>query len=203
MISRMRARYQEGGFLGLLEAALVHTPGVHYCILYAIYRLDFRDKARTMDNHHSLTVKKVTDANGFPDLACVQDKPDRFRERIARGDFAYLALRDGAPAGYMWICTSPTVNEERYGFPIMVRATDVYGYDYFVLPSFRGQGVLAALHAGVLKDCGSNETKHAVMIIIEASNRRSIKACRRIGFRRHTRHCAVSVFGYKREIQFK
>lgn len=85
----------------------------------------------------------------------------------------------------------------------MVRATDLYGHDYFIVPDFRAHGVLAAMHSAAIKHYARDQMKNAIMIIIEASNRRSIRACTRIGFRLRSRHCAISAFGYKRVVQLK
>lgn len=118
MISQLRSRYREGGLLGLIEAAVIRARGANYCVVYGTYRLDFLRMPVATEDPHGLSMTRIDTTTGLGDLVDIQDKPDRFRERLARGDTAFLAFIGNEPAGYMWTCTSPDVFEESYEYRI-------------------------------------------------------------------------------------
>lgn len=202
-IAKFRSRLHEGGWAGIFDAFVHRLPGVRYCVLYSIYRLPFQACPGPELADPGLVVTRVDDVEGLPLLVDVQDKTSRFVERLRRGDVAYVASVEGRPVGYVWLQVTTAHVEERFGFTIRLQHGDVYDFDSFVCPEFRGRGILRTLHIRLVEDLRARSGHLALAAIIELHNKRSIRAYSFLGFRRAETHCAFMVLGRARSLRIR
>jgi GNAT superfamily N-acetyltransferase len=105
----------------------------------------------------------------------------RIEERIARGDECFVARHDGRI-----VCVSWAARGEHFMRPLHYRyaigSSEVYLYDGFTVPTFRGRAIAPALGVHVLERlAGAGVTR--VTIAVEPGNVANLRARAKTGFR--------------------
>jgi len=116
---------------------------------------------------------------------------DLYRRRFQRGHFCVLAQVGHKGAGFVWGQLGGPHIEERYGFEIGVRPDEVFYYDLYIRPEYRGLGVVEELIYALSvhsREIGAL----ALVAIVELQNRRSIAVHKRLGMKCGRTHYFVS-----------
>ena len=200
MIGKLRTKIHEGGLIGLVVILLNRLPGVAYFLVWSVYRLPL-DAEFSSSEGEDLQVSFHGGPEGIDSFLAVRDKRERFQTRLEHGTIGALAKFRGTPVGYVWLQLTSDPVEERHGFTIKVESTDVYDFDSYVRSDYRGRGVLRVLHREIARRYTQAPDKTHLAAIIEAPNRRSIRAYEYMGFRKGTTHCAFKAFGSERVLR--
>lgn len=83
-------------------------------------------------------------------------KPEEIEHRLERGDSVAIAWADRRAVGYAWSAYSALAMSE-IGATVHVGSSDIVGYDGYVTPRRRGQGILPLLDAAQIDaavECG-------------------------------------------------
>lgn len=112
-------------------------------------------------------------------------QPDRRREhielRMSTGDLCFAARHGGALASTTWACRSKHWVPDLH-FMWQVAPREVYLYDSYTDPRFRGRGIATALDAHVLRYFLGLDVDRA-LTAIAPENTASIRSKTKVGFR--------------------
>lgn len=183
MLGRIRAKYKESGFQGILLAIVSRLPGIRAVCAYYVYRMPFSGlicKELPIEN----LIVVLADERAIEDLSKIQDKPGIFRERFQLGHHCFMAYMDGEPAAYLWWHCGTHHVEQRYSFHVPITDTQVFYYDSYTIPEKRKLGITRRLLTAIAEYKFSDCYKNEIVAIIETSNLTSLKAHEKIGFQR-------------------
>lgn len=101
-------------------------------------------------------------------------------ERLRDGQACAIAHHETEVVAYCWLaCTPVWVGE--IGHAVVPGPEDVYIYDAYTMPGWRGRGLFSAMIAPLLALARSRRRKRA-LIFVDAGNRASRRAIERAGF---------------------
>jgi len=106
--------------------------------------------------------------------------PSVVRRRFARGEVCFAWRRGSQLLSYIWVAFSPEGVEEILQI-IRPRGDEIYLFDAFTAPAFRGLGLYAALLSAVLQHYHHHGIKRA-LIFTTRENVGSRRGIRRAGF---------------------
>jgi GNAT superfamily N-acetyltransferase len=114
---------------------------------------------------------------------CRQYPHKKFHERLRRpGQLCYIALRANQIAGYAWV-TRTDIYVEEISCMYPVAPGEIFIYDCFVDPLFRGAGIYPAMLGFIIEDGQQQNTKlKNVGIAASALNQASIRGILKAGF---------------------
>lgn len=115
-------------------------------------------------------------------MAKCRNFPERLPERFAASEYCVVGINDGKVIGYEWFCDKPCRIEERYGYAVEIPSDAIYGYDAFVLPTYRRAGVWKSFHARFLQDLLATLGRNRVIVMVDQNNSVSMKAHLRLGY---------------------
>ena len=101
--------------------------------------------------------------------------------RLEKGDKIFIAKHNGNPVAYLFAATSKTYIGEIDDW-LIVNGREVYLYDAFTAPEFRGKRIYPRLITEASDYFKNKSCKHA-MIFSAARNITSIKGIERCGFK--------------------
>ncbi len=106
--------------------------------------------------------------------------PPQAADRLRDGQVCAIAHHETEVVAYCWLaCTPVWVGE--IGHAVVPGPEDVYLYDAFTMPGWRGRGLFSAVIASLLALARSRGRKRA-LIFVGAGNRASRRAIERAGF---------------------
>jgi len=100
------------------------------------------------------------------------------------GARCFLAKRDGQLIASTWLTTGTTYYEPHFKRQFDLAPEESYAWGAFCLPDRRGQGVMSRLMEHAMNEVASGYRKRAFVMIVSPSNRLSLRASEKIGFRR-------------------
>jgi hypothetical protein len=200
-VSRIATYYQRNGFRETLHRGLIaahrwvfanqtvlfywdlRTRKQDFPILPAGFRVEFKERRQDIsseDWERIVTAWKREIAE------------PRFLRRLENGAGLWLLRTDAGLAGYGWSTIGMTL--EQYFFPLC--RNDVYPFDFFVFPEFRGQGLLSCFLTHILEQMASLWSTRAYFEVLEW-NQPSLIGTKKVGFERHQIGVArkVAMFG--------
>jgi ribosomal protein S18 acetylase RimI-like enzyme len=104
---------------------------------------------------------------------------ERFRERLARGRFCFLALHQGTLAAYEW--ATAKVNPDIDCLELQLAPGDVYINEVYTLPAWRRRNIQSALHVWQLCSLRGQGFKRAIAIVA-VDNLPSRKMFEKLGY---------------------
>lgn len=116
--------------------------------------------------------------------------------RLRAGQTCAVVRAGGAVVGYCWSTTAPASVEE-VRCRVVPAADEVYLYDAYTAPAWRGRRLFPAMLAALL-DAARAQGRRRALIFVLASNRASRRAIERAGFRRFLAVTRVEVLGVGR-----
>ncbi|OEY67753.1 GNAT family N-acetyltransferase [Marinobacter sp. X15-166B] len=139
----------------------------------------------------SITTTVITAGDELTMLNEIKNSPEVFGNRLKTGDkFAIVVCVDGVPAGYAWGDLAAVHIEERFGFHIPVNPDEVYYFDSFIKPEYRGKGLLNNLLCAFVDYAQDRKQRKHITAIIEKENKRSVAVHEAKGYLRHSLHLA-------------
>lgn len=105
---------------------------------------------------------------------------DIFRDRFHCGDICCAAKFDGKIASYCWISTKGGHIEE-IDRNITLKNNEIYLYDAFTEPEFRGKSIFPRILTVILR-YGKQKGYHKSLIFVLSSNHPSLRAIKKAGF---------------------
>lgn len=106
--------------------------------------------------------------------------PPQAAERLRDGQACAIAHHEGEVVAYCWLASTPVWVGE-IGHAVVPGPEDVYLYDAFTMPGWRGRGLFPAMISRLLALARSQGRKRA-LIFVGAGNRASRRAIERAGF---------------------
>ena len=101
-------------------------------------------------------------------------------ERLRDGQAYAIAHHEAEVVAYCWLAFTPVWVGE-IGHAVVPGPEDVYLYDAFTMPGWRGRGLFSAMISPLLALARSRHRKRA-LIFVDAGNRASRRAIERAGF---------------------
>jgi GNAT superfamily N-acetyltransferase len=138
---------------------------------------------------------------GLADLdalaAVAGTSPVRVRERLARGDLAYVGELDGRMLAHSWFHRGPEpFCEDMPLFPSWgIPADTFWSYHAFTLPEARASGVFVKVFQVALHELLTTHGAARVRCLVKASNAPSVQLHERMGFHRLGTIVALLVAG--------
>jgi hypothetical protein len=127
---------------------------------------------------------------GLPDLSALAGltgaSPTRIRDRLARGDLAYVGELDGRMLAHSWFHRGPEpFCEDMPLFPRWAVSVDTFwSYHAYTLPEARTSGVFVKVFQVALHELLSVHGAARVRCLVKASNMASVQLHERMGFHR-------------------
>ncbi len=103
------------------------------------------------------------------------------RQFLADGHCAFVARCQGKLVGSLWAAVKPVLVGEIMSM-LLIEPGEVYLFDGFTLPEFRGQGIAPALSAFMLRHYASLGFRRAIRAAVP-SNAAALRAHAKSGFR--------------------
>jgi GNAT superfamily N-acetyltransferase len=130
---------------------------------------------------------RVAGPDDLPALAALTGaSPQRIRDRLARGDLAYVGELDGRMLAHGWFHRGPEPFSEdmplfpRWGIP----ADTFWSYHAYTLPEARSSGVFVKVFQIALHELLTVRGAARVRCLVKASNIASVQLHERMGFHR-------------------
>lgn len=163
-----------------------------------IFELDIEKPIKIIPSPIKLTfrigTKKDIESMNFTDYDYDEEAKKYSKGQIEKGDRYILAINNDKIVGYVWIMNKYMELSIHNHLPISTKRS--YIYRNYVLKDFRGKRVLNAIDnyiINILKE----EGKKFIITTISISNKSSIKARDRIGFKRVGKILQIRFFGLK------
>lgn len=116
------------------------------------------------------------------------------KNQFDKGDNCVLAINNNRIIGYVWIMKNYMELSKYNHIPISIKRS--YIYKGFVLKEFRGKRVLNAIDNYIINIL-NKEGKKFIVTTVEISNKSSIKARDRLGFKKVGKIIQIIFFGLK------
>lgn len=129
-----------------------------------------------------LTIHRLDSADSVLFRALCQRFPEKdFAPRWREfGTQSFVAVAGGAIAGFAWVGRYRLrIAEINYQYPLA--SDELFIYDCFVAPAFRGQGIYPAMIGAILEESRGAGLKRA-LIAVTSVNRASIRGILKAGF---------------------
>jgi GNAT superfamily N-acetyltransferase len=196
MLTKIRKKIAESGWLGLCLAILTRLRVFKYLRIYYFYRVPLDQLHGEVGCPEGISTQVITidQSKNIDALNQVLEKDGIYRRRLDAGLFAVLAYAESVPVGFVWGDLRRTHLEERFGYEIELAPDDVYSFDNFVAPDRRRMGVWKALLTGFIDYVSRVTNRKSIAVIVELTNRRSIFAHERLGYRKESLHVAGRLF---------
>lgn len=200
MLAMLTKKYNDSGLLGLFLAVIRRLRLFEYFVVFYFYRVPLEILEKDVKKQSNILVKIINSDEGLEHLLKVKNKRDIFQARLDNGIFATLIYYDGAPVGYVWGQLHSPHYEERYGFLVELRQDDVYDFDSYIDPAYRGLGLRKYLLNEFIRFAREEHGKRNMTAIIEKDNLNSVKIHEGMGYKRVNLQLALNVFS--RDFQF-
>lgn len=113
--------------------------------------------------------------------------------RLAAGQTCAVVLAQGAVVAYCWATTAPAPVDE-IGCLVVPGDDEVYLYDAYTAPAFRGRRLFPAMLSALTARARSRSRRRALIFVL-ASNVSSARAIEHAGFRRFQAVTRVELCG--------
>ncbi|MDY6855643.1 MAG: GNAT family N-acetyltransferase [Thermodesulfobacteriota bacterium] len=115
-----------------------------------------------------------------------------FRDRFHRGDICCVAKSGGKIVSYCWISLN-SAHIEEIDRNINLKKNEIYLYDAFTEPEFRGKSIFPRVLTDILK-YGKRQGYHMSLIFALSSNHPSLRAIKKAGFTRFQSVYFISIY---------
>jgi len=143
---------------------------------------------------------KITDEDTLAALAQVDEwkTPEaHLRDRLQSGQRCYVARYQGQIVAGRWFLEGE-FDSSLLGRWFQMATNEIYGYNTFTIPAFRGKGINPYLTAeSVRRMCAHNPHKTLLVVLISVTNRASLRSAAKVGFKRVGLAGFVEVFGVR------
>lgn len=129
----------------------------------------------------SAEIRFVSDESLFAKES-LTNKNHLFRDRLKRGDICCCAISSGEIVSYCWIASDKACVGE-IGRKIVLKNGEIYLYDAFTKPEFRGNGLFSRILAVTLR-YGREKGYQKAFVFALSSNKSSAAAIEKTGFNR-------------------
>lgn len=151
------------------------------------------------DDHATSADGEIVIRAGIPidieRMAECRNFPERLPERFATREHCVVGMTGEKVIGYQWFCDKSSSVEERYGYRVEIPSDAVYGYDAFVLSSYRRLGVWTRFHAQYLQSLLAKLGRKRVIVMVDQNNGASMKAHLHLGYTLYRKVYIFMVFG--------
>lgn len=144
---------------------------------------------------------KATDEDTLAQLAQVDNdwkaSEAQLYSRLRQGHRCYVARCQGQVVAAQWFLEGE-FDSIFLGRRFLLTANEIYGYNTFTVPAFRGKGIntcLTAKSARSIQACSPHKTR--LLALINATNKASLRSIARLGFTRIGRVGFIEVFGIR------
>ena len=118
-------------------------------------------------------------------------------QRMSNGDLGFVAIYEGRPAGWIWVCMSDHKYEPDLDTTIQLEPKASILYNLHIYPEYQNKRLGSRLYQYALHyRCQQDISK--IVVFIEHDNLPSIKATLRLGFKPTKKLKRVQVPGYSR-----
>jgi ribosomal protein S18 acetylase RimI-like enzyme len=121
-----------------------------------------------------------------------------FQERLKRGEQFWTAQHEERIVSYCWATRDPVeIGEVRC--MVSPRDDEVYLYDAFTFPEYRGHNLYPALLQRILEHSGQQGLRRALIFVL-SDNMASIRGVQKAGFREFQRVTYCNFLGFSRYV---
>ena len=181
VIARLRRKYEELGFYGTVADAVRSLKEKIYFEKYVVIYV--RSLEKPLPSYRPLKECEFRmmnlediDNTGFIN----EEKKEKYRGYLRDGVEGVISVSNGEILAYHFVCFEDT-EESTTGIPFHLKSAQVYQFDGFVDPDFRGKGIFF-FHMGYffkkMLERGYEETT----CLVDCPNRASIRFHNKIGF---------------------
>lgn len=103
-----------------------------------------------------------------------------YHQRMPGGELCYTVRVDGKLAAFVWLAMRESVSSN-LGSRFLLKPDEVYLYDTFTLPEYRGRGYCAYLTAVACQEVSKEYGKKAEIVLIRHNNHASLRAHHKLG----------------------
>ena len=172
---------QEGSWRGLGRIVKEVLPLPFRSIEYVVVAQLLTEPIIVPQPRLPITIRLATiaDLDRFDGIATFSEIK-AYVKRFARGHICFIALHQDQLVGYNWV--TPEVDPELEGAPVRLQPGDAYVGYAFMVPAYRGQGIMPALIAHrsrYLQERGYQR----VIAIADVKNQAVLATCRKVGYR--------------------
>lgn len=142
----------------------------------------------------------VLDADAWRQQRHTDHMTDRrlFQARLERGEQFWTAQLDDKIVAYCWATDAPVeIGEVRR--VVRPRKGEIYLYDAFTFPQYRGQNLYPALLHRILAQSGQQGVPRALIFVMD-DNAASIRGVQKAGFREFQRITYCNFLGFGRYV---
>lgn len=202
-IGRVRSVIHRHGYRGAVlrvMTALQQKP-THRTGFFLIRRLD---SGKISDFHLDLpdiTIQRVLAKD--VDLLTQMERMGQYlntyhwlMDRLNQGDVCYAACQRARLVGYLWISIHQFI-VPHLGRQFMVNPDEIYYYDAFTIPEYRGKGINPALAQYSSIEASREYGRVYGLYYVQAENRSSLKVMEKIGAVRGARVGRVDLWGLR------
>jgi L-amino acid N-acyltransferase YncA len=204
MISNVKRKLKESGYTGVLLSALRRTKIFRYFVIYYFYRVELKAIKPIIHVPFNIHTDIFEDLDGVESLNQIQEKEDIFSNRLSQGDkFAVVVYVDNIPVGYVWGDLAPIHFEEMYEFEFPLAAADVYCFDSYIDPEFRGMGLNKYLFNSFIEHAMSTHNRTFMIAFIAIDNQKSVAIHEGMGFLRQYLNFSFCISNKKLNFRIK
>ncbi len=144
----------------------------------------------------SLEVEYEVVGRGSPGIALLTSVQEGrlIERRLGRGERCFSALHRGRVVSYCWF-SQARVGIEEVGLNVVVQPDEVYLYDAFTLPPWRGRGLYPALLTRMVKEAMEMGCQRAMIFTVE-DNLPSRQGIEKAGFELFQRITHYRLLGF-------
>jgi ribosomal protein S18 acetylase RimI-like enzyme len=195
LANKISNRYKESGLFGVILLTIKRLGIFDYLCVFYFYKVSSDLIIGNPGLPSNIDVRIVSSLEDVDEIIRVLDKRDTFRDRLNKGFFSAVIYVDNVPVGYVWGQVGPGQHrEERYGFVINVETDEVYDFDSYIDPEYRGLGLMKYLTQEFIERAKNEYSKSCVTAIVEKTNLRSVRIHERLGFKRMNLQIALKIF---------
>lgn len=182
MSQSIREKFKNEGPVGLAVALLIRLPKIKRVNFYSVYKCEQLLGSGKKYGDLDAEIKIVSDISGLGIFNSFPARDSVFRGRLMMGHVAVAMVRQGEAIAYLWADGGGSHREQRFGYKIPLSASELFYYDSFVEPQFRGKGLLRQMLV-FLSEFGNEKLgKPRLVATIDMSNLNSRRVHKSLGF---------------------
>ncbi len=147
--------------------------------ILTLFSFNLREKIQNVEAGLSAEIRFISGESASAKENLMK-KNINFKERLGKGDIYCCAIFREEVVSYCWM-TSNSAPIGEIGKSIILKNREMYLYDAFTEPEFRGNGLFPRILTAILRR-GRQEGYQKAFIFALSSNKSSIMAIRRTGF---------------------
>ena|GEM_PF-6139928 len=148
--------------------------------ILTLFSFDLRKKTPSIRESLAAEIRFVSDESFFASENSI-DNDSLFKDRLKNGDICCCAIFEGEIVSYCWIALHRACVGE-IGKTIILNNKEIYLYDAFTKPAYRGNGLFPKI-LSVILSYGRVKGYQRALIFALSSNISSIAAIKKTDFR--------------------